>query len=170
MTMLRDYAMSDYFDNVSTYGTISVLNANGEVEITDTSAKYLSDLKKYVEDRGASIYFVSSPILYESVTCGTDDFLKLVELEESTIGIPYISDPRLYMFPMDLMSNAVNHCNSEGEKVRTSILIDDLQLCGAIESEVLSQTVKVENGETFALVDTLPKRFIHYPKSISETV
>lgn len=166
MTWLRDYAMSDYFDNVSTYGTISVLNANGEVEITDTSAKYLSDLKKYVEDRGASIYFVSSPILYESVTCSTDDFLKLVELEENTIGIPYISDPRLYMFPIDLMSNAFNHCNSEGEKIRTSILVDDLQLCGAIISEAMSQTVKDENGETFALVDTLPKRFLHNPRTI----
>lgn len=166
MTWLRDYAMSDYFDNVSTYGTISVLNANGEVEITDTSAKYLSNLKKYVEDCGASIYFVSSPILYESVTCSTDDFLKLVELEENTIGIPYISDPRLYMFPIDLMSNAINHCNSEGEKVRTSILVDDLQLCGAIKSEAMSQTVKDENGETFALVDTLPKRFLHNPGTI----
>lgn len=166
MTWLRDYAMSDYFDNVSTYGTISVLNANGEVEINDTSAKYLSNLKKYVEDCGASIYFVSSPILYESVTCSTDDFLKLVELEENTIGIPYISDPRLYMFPIDLMSNAVNHCNSEGEKVRTSILVDDLQLCGAIKSEAMSQTVKDDNGETFALVDTLPKRFLHNPRTI----
>lgn len=166
MTWLRDYAMSDYFDNINAYGMISVVNSNGEVAISDMSVAYLSNLKKYVEDRGASIYFVSSPILYESVSCSTDDFLKLVELEESIIGIPYISDPRLYMFPVDLMSNSINHCNSEGEKIRTSILIDDLQLCGAVESEKMSETVKNENGETFALVDTLPKRFIHKPKTV----
>ena len=166
MTWLRDYAMSDYFDNINAYGMISVVNSNGEVAISDTSVAYLSNLKKYVEDRGASIYFVSSPILYESVSCSTDDFLKLVELEESIIGIPYISDPRLYMFPVDLMSNSINHCNSEGEKIRTSVLIDDLQLCGAVESEKMSETVKNENGETFALVDTLPKRFIHKPKTV----
>lgn len=168
MTWLRDYAMSDYFDNIGTYGTISVVNTEGEMAISDTSIAYLSDLKKYVEERGASIYFVSSPILYNSITCSTDDFFKLIELEENTIGIPYISDPRLYMFPIDLMSNAVYHCNSEGEKIRTSILIDDLQLCGAIESEKKTQIVKDENGETFALVDTLPKRFIHNPRTIKK--
>lgn len=166
MTWLRDYAMSDYFDYINDYGTISILNANDEVEITDTTAQYLSALKKYVEEREASIYFVSSPALYESVTCSIDDFLKLVELEENTIGIPYISDPRLYLFPIDLMSNALYHCNSEGEKVRTSLLIDDLRLCGAIPAEAVSQTVKDEKGETFALVDTLPKRFLHKPRTI----
>ena len=166
MTWLRDYAMSDYFDSVDTYGKITVLDENGEVSITDTSREYLLGLKKYVEDRGAKIYFVSSPILYESVSCSTDDFLRLVELEEETIGIPYISDPRLYMFPIDLMSNAVNHCNSEGEKIRTSILVDDLQLCGAVEADKRTQTIKEESGETFALVDSLPKRFLHKPNAI----
>lgn len=166
MTWPRYYAMSDYFDNVATYGQISVLDANGNVNITDTSREYLKELKKYVEDRGASIYFVSSPILYESVTCDVNDFLELVELEEEQVGIPYISDPRLYMFPIDLMSNSTNHCNSEGEKVRTSILVDDLKLCGAVESETMLNTVKTEQGETFVLVDSLPKRFLRKPKTV----
>lgn len=166
MTWVRDYAMSDYFDNVETYGEITILNKKGKVHINKSTIDYLTTLKKYVEDRKASIYFVSSPILYESVSCSTDDFLKLVKQEEKKIGIPYISDPTLYMFPIDLMSNAINHCNSEGEKIRTSILVDDLRLCGAIEGEKKTETVKEETGETFALIDTLPKRFLHKPRTI----
>ena len=166
MTWPRYYAMSDYFERESTYGHISVLDNNGNVSITDRSIEYLRDLKKYVEERGASIYFVSSPILYESVSCSVDDFLKLAELEEELVGIPYISDPRLYMFPIDLMADAVNHCNSEGQRVRTSILAEDLRLCGAIESESLTEVTKPEQGETLVLVDLLPKRLLHKPEEV----
>ncbi len=167
MTWPRPYAMSDYFDNVGTYGHVTVLDENGNVTISRTSAEYLKEFKEYIEKCGATVYFVSSPILYESIGCTTDDFLRLVELEEEQIGIPYISDPRLYMFPIDLMSNAVNHCNSEGEKIRTSILVDDLRLCGALESEKNTDVTKEEPGETFALVDVLPKRFLHKPQSVN---
>ena len=166
MTWPRYYAMSDYFERESTYGHISVLDNNGNVSITDRSIEYLRDLKKYVEERGASIYFVSSPILYESVSCSVDDFLKLAELEEELVGIPYISDPRLYMFPIDLMADAVNHCNSEGQRVRTSILAEDLRLCGAIKSESLTEITKSEHGETLVLVDLLPKRLLHKPEEV----
>ena len=166
MTWPRYYAMSDYFNNISTYGQISILDENGNVSIANNSIEYLKKLKKFVEGKGANIYFVSSPILYESISCDINDFLKLVKLEEEKIGIPYISDPRLYMFPIDLMANSINHCNSEGEKIRTSILIDDLQLCGAIKSDEISDTVKTEYGETFVLVDLLPKRLLHRPKTI----
>lgn len=168
MTWVRDYALADYYENIETYMQISVLDENGNVTITDTAAAYLKDLKTYVESQGASIYFVSSPILYESVSCDVDCFLQLKELEEETIGIPYISDPRLYMFPPDLMSNAINHCNSEGEKIRTSILVDDLKLCHAIKSEPLSDMVKDEVGETFVLVDQLPKKFLHRPDTVKK--
>lgn len=166
MTWPRYYAMSDYFDRESTYGHISVLDKNGNVSIANQSIEYLKELKKYVEDRGASIYFVSSPILYESVSCSVDDFLMLAELEEELVGIPYISDPRLYMFPADLMADAINHCNSEGQEARTSILVDDLRLCGAIKSESLTEITKSEHGETLVLVDLLPKRLLHKPEEV----
>lgn len=167
MTMCRDYAMSDYFDMIDIYGRCDILLGNAEVTISEDCIEYLSSLKRYVEERGASIYFVAPPVLHESVVCSREDFLKLAEAEEETIGIPYISDPMLYMFPMDLMSNAVYHCNSEGERIRTGILIDDLRLCGAIDGENLTEIEKEEQGETFALVDMIPKRFLHKPKQIN---
>ena len=168
MTWVRDYALSDYYEKADSYSSISVLDDSGNVSIFWASIAYLKELREYVESRGASIYFVSSPVLYESLACDTDSFLKLKELEEEQIGIPYISDPRLYMFPPDLMSDAINHCNTEGEAVRTSILTDDLKACGAIEPDSITETLKDETGETFALVDSLPKRFLHRPAAVKK--
>lgn len=166
MTWLRDYALTDYSEKVDLYEDVNVLDENGKVSISDTTVKNLSDFKKYVEKHGASVYFIAPPVLDESVTCSTDNLVELAELEEETIGIPYISDPRLYIFPKELMANSIYHCNNEGEKVRTSILIDDLKLSGIINSDEVSKAIKNENGETFALVDSFPKRFIHKPQTV----
>lgn len=162
----RANALSDYEDKVSTYGIISVLDSEGNVTISDRSVEYLRELKEYVSGCGASIYFVAPPILYDSIACNPDDFLELAKLEEERIGIPYISDPRLYMFPADLMSDTVNHCNSEGEKIRTNILVDDLKLCGAISGSGCTDELNINRGETCVLVDTLPKRLLYKPVDI----
>ena len=168
MTWVRDYAMADYYEKIETYGTESILDDDGNINIIPPSITYLREFKKYIEDRGASVYFVSPPILYDCITCGTDSFLKLKELEEEVIGIPYISDPRLYMYPMDLMADSLYHCNSDGEHIRTSILADDLKLCGAVESGIMSETIKDEIGEPFALIDSLPKRLLHKPHTVQK--
>ena len=168
MTWVRDYAMADYYEKAETYGTVTVLDENGNINIIPPSITYLREFKEYVEGCGANIYFVSPPLLYDCITCDIESFVKLKELEEEIIGIPYISDPRLYMFPMDLMSDSLYHCNSAGEALRTSILADDLKLCGAVESDSRSETVKDETGEPFALIDSLPRRLLHKPHTVKK--
>lgn len=69
-------------------------------------------------------------------------------------------------YQLDLISNAVSHCNSDGGEIRTSILIDDLSGCGVIEDIDYSDIVKTNYGETFVLVDTLSKRFLYKPATI----
>lgn len=120
MTMLRDYAM-EYSSEV--YGTI---NINGSY-ICDEAVNYLLSFKEYVEEKGADVYFVAPPVLADSIVCDYSEFNKLKELEEEKIGIPYISNPTDYIFPCELMSNALYHCNSQGENVRTELLINDLK-------------------------------------------
>ncbi len=120
MTMVRDYSMTY---NPEIDGVIDVSNP----VICENSIEYLKDLKQYVEERGASIYFIAPPILADAVVCDYEDFDKLKSLEEELIGIEYISDPTDYIFPSDLMSNAIYHCNSAGEIVRTELLIEDLK-------------------------------------------
>ncbi|MFG6356665.1 MAG: hypothetical protein K1W26_07575 [Acetatifactor sp.] len=120
MTMVRDYSME--WDR-ELYGVIDVSNP----AISESSITYLKDFKQYVEERGASIYFVAPPILADAIVCDYEDFNTLKSLEEEQIGIEFISNPTDYIFPSDLMSNAIYHCNSAGEKVRTELLIEDLR-------------------------------------------
>lgn len=122
MTFPRDYIMSDYRNNISAYGAVSVKNA----VIGDDVVQYLKGYKDYVESKGASVYFIAPPLLSEAVQCDEEDFISLKNLEETKIGIPYISDPLDYLYPETLMSNSIYHCNSRGETERTRQLINDL--------------------------------------------
>ena len=72
------------------------------------------------------------------------------------------------MFPMDLMSDSLYHCNSAGEALRTSILADDLKIMRAVESDSRTETVKDEIGETFTLIDSLPRRLLHKPHTVKK--
>ena len=123
MIALRDEPME--YDR-DTYGTVDVTDE----EISPETYNYLMDFKEYVEDRGASIYFIAPPVLEDAVDCDYQEFEKLKDLEEKELGIPYISDPLDYIFPADLMSDSVYHCNSRGEQVRTELLIEDLRRAG----------------------------------------
>ena len=119
-----DYeAMKDKFEVIDLHDAV----------ISDRSIKYLKEYKKYVEDRGAKVYFVAPPLIKNAVICSDEDFRLFAKQEEEKIGIPYISDPSDYLYPEELMYDALYHCNSEGEKVRTGMLIEDLKNAGVID-------------------------------------
>lgn len=126
MTYPRDYNMEW---SAEEYGTVDISN----VSISDESIAYLTEFKEYVISKGASIYFIAPPLIIDSVVNDYDEFYRLKELEETEIGIPYISDPVQYLYPSEWMSNALYHCNSVGEKVRTKMLIEDLRKASIIE-------------------------------------
>lgn len=125
MTMARDYTM-EY--NVEICGSMDITNA----VITEEAIKYLQDFQTFAEGRGASVYFIAPPLVADGVMCDYGEFDRLKYLEESQVGIPYISNPTDYIFPCELMSNALYHCNSAGEKVRTELLIEDLKRASVI--------------------------------------
>lgn len=126
MTMARDYNMEW---SAEIYGTVDI----SDVTISDESIAYLTEYKKYIEGKGASVYFIAPPLIIDSVVCDYSEFYKLKELEETEIGIEYISDPVQYLYPPEWMSNALYHCNSTGEEVRTEMLIEDLRNASIIE-------------------------------------
>lgn len=101
-------------------------------EVSSASRFYLLRLKKYVESRGADVYFVAAPYAAGSLD-NVQDLQKLVQNEESEIGIPYLSDPMEYELSDDLMFDTMYHCNSRGEKARTELLIQDLKRNGVIQ-------------------------------------
>lgn len=95
-------------------------------EISASSRSYLLRLKTYIESKGAEVYFVAAPYAEHSLE-NPQDLRKLVQNEEREIGIPYLSDPMKYELSDDLMFDTMYHCNSQGEKVRTELLIQDLK-------------------------------------------
>lgn len=128
LIMQRDEQM-DYESMKDKFELIDLHNA----VISDRSIEYLKEYKKYAEDRGAKVYFVAPPLIENAVICSDEDFRLFAKQEEEKIGIPYISDPSDYLYPEELMYDALYHCNSEGEKVRTGMLIDDLKNAGVID-------------------------------------
>ncbi len=128
MIVKRTYVMGSPFD-ARQYGTIDITG----IDLSEEVVEYLMKLKKYIEDEGASVYFISPPILKQAVVCDYSEFARIKQQEESIIGIPYISNQIDYLFDDELMSNAIYHCSNEGEMVRTRLLIDDLRNAGIIE-------------------------------------
>lgn len=128
MTMDRQYEMGDPY-NSDVYGVIDITG----VQISDNTVEYLSKYKEYVESRGANAYFISPPVLKRAIVCDYKEFLSLKQQEIELIGIPYISNPEDYFFEDELMSNSIYHCSTEGEKIRTELLIEDLKQANVIE-------------------------------------
>jgi len=119
----ENYIINDYENNKDYYGQINY----SDVEISFNSIKYLQDFKKYVEDKKASIYFISPPVLKDAVKCDYQKLIDLKDLEEKLIGIKYISNPLDYIFNSNYMFDTIYHCNSKGESYRTELLINDLR-------------------------------------------
>ncbi len=130
MTFPRNEIMYGYRDGGEMYGgTINI----EDPQIAPDVKKYITEYKKFVESKGASIYFVSAPKIGEGIVGDLSNLETLKENEEKEIGIEYISDPCAYAFPEDLMSNALFHCNTRGEKYRTKLLIHELYDAGVVD-------------------------------------
>lgn len=98
--------------------------------ISPKSVSYLKQYKEYIEKQGATVYFVAPPIIENGLVGEKENLRHIRAMEEEQIGVPYLSDPVAYVYPESLMSDALYHCNSEGEQVRTKMLIEDLRAAG----------------------------------------
>lgn len=173
MIMDRDFIVHDYSHNMDTYGRIIIKDS----DISPDVRTYLKKYKKYVESKGAEIYFVSPPRLKEAILCDYSRFYEVKANEEKEVGIQYISDPSSYFFPACLMSNTYYHCNTRGEKYRTKLLIHDLynaKVCDVKDIERYSfrkdekiifennfeqYLTKIKNDKTYSIFISLKKRY-----------
>ena len=94
--------------------------------------EYLKEFREFVEARGASVYF-SAPVLLDKAYAGTSEQLQTYTAElVAATGIPAISNPKDYLFPLEDMFDTEYHCNDNGERKRTELLINDLRTHGII--------------------------------------
>lgn len=123
-------AMPDYENNVDEYGGL----VYGDTLLSeDNNFEYLIDLRKFVEKRGATIYF-SAPTLLKNSYRGTEEnLLHYYEQIEQITEIKCISNPCDYLFPIEYMYDTNYHCNDEGEIKRTELLANDLKRQGVID-------------------------------------
>lgn len=127
MTLERSETTMEYEGNESYYGYIEI-DTNIPVDVVE----YLNEYKAYVESKNAKVYFISCPTYEKAIDYNTEDIQTLIKNEESMCGIPYISNPEDYLFPLEWMFDTIYHCNDEGELHRTELLISDLRNAGVI--------------------------------------
>ena len=131
MTIYRPETAEDMYEISSQ--AFKDLVVNGVEHIDDRSIRYLRKYKRFVEKHGAKLYFTMPPIYEGNVKFSYDEFDRLMDEAVERTGIESISIQRDYIFPGKLMYNATCHCNSEGEKVRTQLLIRDIKNAGIID-------------------------------------
>lgn len=127
MINIPEESMGTY--DTSIYGNPIVV----ENSISEDSIKYLKEFKKFAEEKGAKIYFIAPPILDQAMKSNQKTLQKLKNEEIEKIGIPYISDPCDYLFPIDLISNSSYHCTKKGADYRTELLIKDLKNASVVQ-------------------------------------
>ena len=99
----------------------------------DDKQEYLKEFREFVEARGASVYF-SAPVLLDKAYVGTSEQLQTYTAElVAATGIPSISNPEDYLFPLEDMFDTEYHCNDNGERRRTELLINDLRAHGIMK-------------------------------------
>jgi len=129
MILKRERFVIDYDNNVEKYGTVRGKNLSKP----NDQLVYLKEYKKYVEGKGASVYF-TAPVLLDKAYKGTaQDLLNYAHEIETITGIPFISDPNDYLFSSDDMFDTVYHCNEKGAKRRTELFLNDLREYGIVD-------------------------------------
>ena len=106
--------------------------------ISEKSIKYLKEYKQFIEQGGASVYFIAPPLHRNAIKNDILEFDKIKQLEEKYIGIEYISNPLEYILDGDYFCDSMYHCNDEGELLRTELLIEDLKTVGINRDDLLN--------------------------------
>lgn len=113
------------------------LNLVEDISLHKNFLKVIKNYKKFVEKKGARLYFAMTPIVDLSITTEKTKEILITapkKVEEQT-GISFVSkQPLEYLFPKELMYDTTYHCNTKGAEYRTILLIKDLKENGIIKN------------------------------------
>ncbi len=104
------------------YGNINI----DDFKIYDDTKKFLINYRKFVEKKGAKIFFTAAPIMKSSNRSDSYKYSNMVNTVEKELNIKYISNPTEYFFDTKYMYDTIYHLNSEGEKIRSNKLAEDI--------------------------------------------
>lgn len=96
-------------------------------EINDTCIQRLNELNQYLTDRGALMVVAGYPIGKGEFTPAQEEYVKVQEELAERLDCPVISDYRDYFFEYKYFYNSFLHLSTEGARIRTEQLIEDLE-------------------------------------------
>ncbi len=96
-------------------------------EINDTCINRLNELNDYLTERGATMVVAGYPIGKGKYTPPEKEFVLFQEELAQRLDCPVISDYRDYFFDYEYFYNSFLHLTTEGAKLRTEQLIEDLK-------------------------------------------
>jgi hypothetical protein len=94
--------------------------------VSEEMINYVNEFNDYVNSKGATLLISFPPMLDEAVTSSKDDIAKFQAYLEENIDAPIISNPNDYILEREYFYDTIYHLNSKGEKLRSDILIRDI--------------------------------------------
>lgn len=95
--------------------------------IGDATVDRLNKLNTQLNEKGATLLMVAYPIAVSEYTPAREEYVAFSNQIEDRLDCPLISRYEDYMMDKELFYNTHLHLNNEGVKVRTELLIADLQ-------------------------------------------
>ena len=120
----NEYGDIGVYREGSEYSFESAVN---EPTVGEVTVNRINELNKYITDRGATLLIASYPIGNGCLTADAQEFIDFQDRLEEKLDCPVISNYVDYMFDYKYFFNTNMHLNTEGAKLRTQQLIDDLK-------------------------------------------
>ncbi len=121
-------AFNDYGDNIYPRTTLDYMYtkeflSHGGFSLDDEYISQLDEFRKAVEDRGAELFVITSPIFEPGLVYDIDTEQK--KLEQNVPG--FISDLSSYVYPTEYFFDTAYHLTNEGADVWTAAIANDLK-------------------------------------------
>lgn len=96
-------------------------------KINKTAINRINELNNWLNERDAILLVAGYPIGKGNLTAPDEEFLKIQKELEERLECPFISEYKDYMLDYDLFYNTRLHLTTQGARIRTNQLINDLR-------------------------------------------
>lgn len=121
---------NEYGDNISERPESLPELEFSEVQVPAISREYVervNKLNEYVENKGATLVIAAYPIAYYENAPKKEEYAAFEQELRAELDCPVISDYTEYCMSPELFYNTYLHLTNEGAKIRTEMLIKDIE-------------------------------------------
>jgi hypothetical protein len=100
--------------------------------ISKSTISELNRFNEFAAKKGAKVIIMYPSMYKKTYLLGTKNVIDLDKYLRSHINFPILGTPERFTFEREYISNTVYHLNIKGRKIRTDLMIEDLQKSGLI--------------------------------------